>query len=84
METNKTNRTEDEYMRELYGVANKVGMRNNELYARFMVARFPNERHVNYMREWAFRFMSGDPTNNMDLSSIKIFLRLIKERSGLK
>jgi len=74
------NRTEEEYRRELYGVANKVGMRINELYAEFMIKRFPNERSISYMREWAFRFMSGNPVSYMDNESLDIFKGLIDKK----
>ncbi|GAG50861.1 unnamed protein product, partial [marine sediment metagenome] len=62
----QTKQTNTEKRRVYYGVANKVGMRINELYADFMVERFPNETHITYMREWAFRFMSGNPASYMD------------------
>ena len=72
------NRTEEEYRQELYGVANRVGMRINELYAEFMIKCFPNERSISYMREWAFRFMSGNPTSQMDKNELKVFIELIE------
>ena len=68
----------EEYRRQLYGIANRKGMRANELYVKFMIERFPEEFSESYMEEWAGRFMSGDVTCYMDSDSLKIYLRLIK------
>jgi len=40
--------------------------------------RFPNERSISYMREWAFRFMSGNPVSYMDNESLDIMKQIIK------
>ena len=72
-------RTEEEYRRMLYGIANKKGMRINELYAEFMIKRFPNECSETYMEEWADRFMSGNPFSYMDGESRKIYLEEVKK-----
>ena len=43
-------RSKEEYKHILYSVANKVGMRDSDLYVKFMVERFPKETHIDYMR----------------------------------
>ena len=70
-------------LRKYYGIANKKGMRNNELYAKFMVERFPERNNYtdDYDEEWADRFMSGNPAVYMDGKSKAIYLKLIKERN---
>lgn len=72
-------RNVEEYRRQLYGIANKKGMRSNETFAEFMIKRFPNEQHESYMGEWADRFMSGDPMNYMDSESSKIYVDILKK-----
>lgn len=73
-----TKNVEDPRIR-FYRIANEKGMQNNELFARFMAKRFPEETDGGYIREWADRFMSGNPSAYMDLKSIKVYTDLIKE-----
>lgn len=72
----------EEPIRKYYGIANEKGMGNNELYAKFMVARFPErgEYTDSYDYEWADRFMSGNPTVYMDGKSKAIYMKLLKEQ----
>ena len=61
----------------LYGIANKKGMSNNNLFAKFMLLAFPKEYNENYLSEWANRFMSGNVTSYMDYERTLIYIRLI-------
>tara|TARA_Y100000310_G_scaffold217932_1_gene219053 strand:+ start:1005 stop:1280 length:276 start_codon:yes stop_codon:yes gene_type:complete len=79
----QTNRTEKEYRELLNELSQKVGMRNYDLFVNFMVNRFPNEISISYIREWAFRFMSGNPTSYMDSESLDIYKELIKSIKGI-
>jgi len=65
------------YKQQLEEIAQSVGMRDYRLFVRFMIRRLPNEQSYAYMKEWAFRFMSGDPTSRMDNESIKIYVGLL-------
>lgn len=64
---------------ELAKIAYGSGMRNTELFVEFMKKRFPQEGHAPYVREWAGRFISGDPTAYMDTKSLKDFIITIKK-----
>ncbi len=58
-------------------IAREKGMRNEELFVRFMQIRFPNEQSPDYVGEWADRFLSGDPTVYMDDKSKEAYLQAI-------
>jgi len=64
---------------EIVQIAYGEGMRNSELFVEFMKKRFPDEGHKPYVREWAGRFLSGDPTPYMDTKSLKDFIDTIKK-----
>ena len=72
----KQNKNET-YERQLIEIANSIGMRNETLYVKFMIERFPHEQSYSYMKEWAYRFMSGNPTVHMDSGSLAIYKKLI-------
>ena len=58
-------------------IALDEGMRNEDLFVKFMQKRFPNEKMDSYVREWANRFLSGNPVCHMDLESKKIYISLL-------
>lgn len=57
-------------------LANKKGLRNQDLFVRFFIRRFPNENDNihSYCNEWIDRFMSGNPLVYMDDQSKRIYL----------
>lgn len=66
------------YRRACYGIANSIGMRNNELFTSFMLMRFPHEQSYSYIEEWAYRFVSGNPVCYMDKESKEAYIKLLK------
>ncbi len=50
---------------------------NTGLFVEFMNKRFPTELHDSYAKEWADRFMSGNPVVYMDGLSKSIFKELL-------
>jgi hypothetical protein len=83
MRTMKETKQQEEYRRLCYGIANKRSMRINEVYADFMLERFPLERDELYIMEWADRFMSGNPASYMDSESYEIYERIVRKKRGL-
>lgn len=69
------NKTQEEILQQ---VANEKMIKHPELFICFMVARFPNERHTPYIREWADRFLSCNPMVDMDTESKKCYLEVVK------
>ncbi len=62
----------------------KKGVKDIELFVKFLSARFPNEsnRITSYFEEWADRFNSGHPENYMDGESLNIYnlYNLVKKK----
>ena len=63
--------------KELIEIARSKGMKNTGLFVEFMNKRFPTELHDSYAKEWADRFMSGNPVVYMDGLSKSIFKELL-------
>lgn len=59
-------------------IAQQKGMRNEELFIKFISERLTNETHESYVEEWADRFLSGNPTSYMDNKSFDIYIKLLK------
>lgn len=80
----KTREGKEEPERYYYAIANLAGMKNNELYAQFMLKAFNGLKHVAYAYEWAERFQSGDPCTYMDKERIKAYLECLASRYGYR
>lgn len=58
-------------------IAQECGVDNVELFTEFFNTRFPNESNniTSYVREWAGRFVRGNPKAYMDSESLEIYNR---------
>ena len=62
-------------------VAEKVGVKEVELFVKFFSKRFPNENNeiISYVTEWAERFL-GNPIPFMDNQSLAIYNEIKNEQ----
>lgn len=65
-------------------IANKEKLTEKQAYrySKFMIKRFPNERHLPYAQEWAGRFKTENPESYMDSESLEIYNR-VKDNEGI-
>ena len=48
-------------------------MCDKAVFKKFMALRFPNERDLSYIEEWADRFRGGNPEKYMDSVSLEAY-----------
>lgn len=65
-------------------IARKNGMWNTNLFEKFMLEGFPEERDTSYVAEWVKRFQSGDPVARMDKAKTKIYVKVIEGKTKYK
>ena len=58
-------------------IGQKSGLSDTSIFTKFIQIRFPEEKSIDYISEWAFRFISGNPIKFMDRYSRQVYQTII-------